>query len=155
MPRSFVPMSYGAFLLLSGLPLKAHAALEPKQVQEPLGDCVDVPGGVLCPAGTFRLFMDALSTYRAEVKICGLQRDQLRLDLAACSKKVEELSAKLPCPELKKPDPAKAVWGYALGVISAASVAAAAILPVPVEARAGLAVGGLAGLGLGVVLVLP
>lgn len=150
-------MSYGAFLLLSMLPLRASAALNPAlPPPQPLGDCVQVEGSVHCPLPTFKLLVDGLSTYRAELKICTLQNEQLRLDLNACNAKVAELSAQLPCPVPPAPPaPGRFIGGYALGILSAVAIASAVGFPLPAPVRMGLGLGGMAGIGFGMVLVLP
>lgn len=150
-------MSYGAFLLMSVLPLKVSAALNPAlPPPQPLGDCVQQGSDVRCPLGTFRLLLDGLATYRADLKICTLRGEQLQSDLNACNAKVAEQSALLPCPvPPPPPDATRFAGGYALGILSAVAIASAVGFPLPAPVRMGLGLGGMAGLGFGMVLVLP
>lgn len=113
---------------------------------------------MLCPRPTFKLLMDGLVTARADLNVCRLEKKQLQLDLDACQARVAELIARPPCPVCAPPTQAHAgrfVAGYALGLLSVATMATALALPIPDGIRLGMGMGAVVGMGIGMVMVLP
>lgn len=103
------------------------------------------------------MLTDVAIQAKADAKTCGLRLEDAQKDSDAFVVELHACQAALaaipPCPP--KPPATRFVIGYATGVVSTVALLSAILAPLPDTARLALGGVGLAGLGGGVVLVLP
>lgn len=112
---------------------------------------------VSCSADGFKVLTDLVVQHRSRADKCELQLKDAQADTADMTTALHACQAALAAVPPPKPPPSatKPLLGYAAGVVGTMALVVALAVDMPPTARAVVGATGIAGLGVGVVLVVP